>query len=103
MLVRLLAAGQKNLTKKTAKNNTYKSEIKIPTLYCCRKRDSCLHCKFRNGEWRPRATFRDSVVTFDNAIIYIDDIRHDHYLFFSLCLVERTHREYCPSREGLCI
>ena len=41
-LVRLLAAGQKNWTKKTAKNNTCKSKFIISTLYCCRKVDSCL-------------------------------------------------------------
>ena len=71
-LVRLLAAGKKKLTKKSATKPTYKSKIKIPSLYCCRKVDSCLQCKFRNGAWRPRAAFRDSVVTFENAIIYID-------------------------------
>ena len=30
---------------------------------------------------------------FYNTII-IDDIRHVHYLCFSLCLVEGTHREH---------
>ena len=71
-LVRLLAARQKHLTKKTANNNTYKSKFIISTLYCCRKVDSCLHCKFRNRAWRPRAAFQDSVVRFENAIIYKD-------------------------------
>ena len=65
-LVRLLATGQKKMGKQRAKNNTYKSKIKIPTLYCCRKVDSCLHCKFRNGAWRPRAAFHDSVLRFED-------------------------------------
>ena len=60
-LVRLLAAGQKNMLTKTAKNNTYRSKIIIPTLYCWCMVDSCLHCKFRNGAWRPRAAFQDRV------------------------------------------
>ena len=65
-LVRLLAAGQKKLGKQRAKNNTYKSKIKIPTLCCCRKVDSCLHCKFRNGAFRRRAAFHDSVLRFED-------------------------------------
>ena len=60
--------------KKDKKNNTYKSKIIIPTLYCCRNVNGCFHCKFRNGAWRPRADCRDSVVTFENRIIYIDVI-----------------------------
>ena len=65
-LVRLLAAGQKNWTKKTAKNNTYKSKFIISTPYCCRKVDSCLHGTFRNRAWRHRAAFQDSVVRFED-------------------------------------
>ena len=61
-LVPLLAAGQKKLGKTKGKKQCYKSKIKIPTLYCCRKVDSCLHCTFRNGAWRPRAAFHDSVL-----------------------------------------
>ena len=34
--------------------------------------DSCLHCKFRNGAWRPRAAFQDRVLSFEDRIIYID-------------------------------
>ena len=34
--------------------------------------DSCLHCKFRNGAWRPRAAFQDKVLSFEDRIIYID-------------------------------
>ena len=68
-LVRLLAAGQKHLGKKTAQNNTYKSKIIIPTLYKVRNVNISLHCKFRSGVWRNRADFQDSLVTFDNAII----------------------------------
>ena len=71
-LVRLLAAGQKNMVTKRAKNNTYRSKIKIPTLCCWCKVDSCLHCKFCNGAWRPRAAFQDSVLPFEDRIIYID-------------------------------
>ena len=33
-LVLLLAAGQTFLLKNPAKNNTYRSKIKMPTLYC---------------------------------------------------------------------
>ena len=60
------------LLKKPAKNNTYRSKIKIPTFYCWCKVDSCLHCKFRNGAWRTRAAFQDSVLTFEDWIIYKD-------------------------------
>ena len=55
-----------------AKNNTYGSKIKIPTLYCLRQVDSCLHCKFRNGAWRPRAAFQDSESPNEDRIIDID-------------------------------
>ena len=34
--------------------------------------DSCLHCKFRNGAWRPRAAFQDRVLSFEDRIICID-------------------------------
>ena len=34
--------------------------------------DSCLHRKFRNGAWRPRAAFKDRVLSFEDRIIYID-------------------------------
>ena len=34
--------------------------------------DSCLHCKFRNGAWRPCAAFQDRVLSFEDRIIYID-------------------------------
>ena len=34
--------------------------------------DSCLHCKFRNGAWRPRAAFQDRLLSFEYRIIYID-------------------------------
>ena len=71
-LVRLLAAGQNNLRKKTAKNNTYKSKIIIPTLYKVRHVNISLHCKFRSRAWRPRADLPDSLVRFENAIIDID-------------------------------
>ena len=67
-LVRLLAAGQNNLRKKTAKNNTYQSKFSILALYCVRNVDTYLHCKFRSGAWRPRADFPDSLVRFENAI-----------------------------------
>ena len=70
-LVRLLAAGQKNVRKQTAKNNTYKSKIIFPTLYKVRNVNISLHCKFRSGAWRHRADFQDSLVTFENAIIDI--------------------------------
>ena len=33
--------------------------------------DSCLHCTFRNGAWRPRAAFQDRVLSFEDRIIYI--------------------------------
>ena len=33
------------------------------------------------------------IIWYYNTII-IDDIRHVHYLCFSLCLVEGTHREH---------
>ena len=33
------------------------------------------------------------IILYCNTII-IDDIRHVHYLCFSLCLVEGTHREH---------
>ena len=81
-LVRLLAAGQKHLCKKTAKNNTYQSKIIIPTLYKVRNVNISLHCKFRSGAWRHRAGFQESLVTFENAIIYIDSNRamHDNCL-----------------------
>ena len=36
--------------------------------------DSCLHCKFRNGAWRPRAAFQDRVLSFEDRIIYIDHV-----------------------------
>ena len=36
--------------------------------------DSCLHCKFRNGAWRPRAAFQDRVLSFEDRIIYINCI-----------------------------
>ena len=62
----------KKLLKKTAKNNTFRSKIKIPTLYCLRQVDSCLHCKFRNGAWRPRAAFQDSEFPNEDRIIDID-------------------------------
>ena len=71
-LVRLLAAGQTNLRNKTAKNNTYKSKIIIPTLYKARNVNISLHCKFRSGVWRHHAAFQDSLMTFENAIIDID-------------------------------
>ena len=35
---------------------------------------SCLHRKFRNGAWRPRAAFQDRVLSFEDRIIYIDVI-----------------------------
>ena len=57
-----LCRRSKKLAKKLAKNNIYRSKIKIPTLYFLRKVDSCLHCKFRNGAWRPRAVFQVSVL-----------------------------------------
>ena len=60
------------LKKICAKNNTYRSKIKIPTLYCLRQADSCLHCKFRNGAWRPRAAFQDSEFPNEDRIIDID-------------------------------
>ena len=44
----------------------------IPTLYCLRQVDSCLHCKFRNGAWRPRAAFQDSESPKEDRIIDID-------------------------------
>ena len=62
----------KNLLRKPAKDNTYRSTIKIPTLYYGCMVDSCLHCKFRNGAWRPRAAFQDRVLSFEDRIIYID-------------------------------
>ena len=34
--------------------------------------DSCLHCKFRYGAWRPRADFQDRVLSFEDRNIYID-------------------------------
>ena len=34
--------------------------------------DSCLHCKFCNGAWRPRAAFQDRVLSFEDRIIYIE-------------------------------
>ena len=33
------------------------------------------------------------IILYYNTII-IDDIRHVHYLWFSLCLLEGAHREY---------
>ena len=33
------------------------------------------------------------IILYSNTII-IDTIRHVHYLYFSLCLVEGTHREH---------
>ena len=33
------------------------------------------------------------IILYHNTII-IDDMRHVHYLCFSVCLVERTHREH---------
>ena len=64
----------KKLAKKTAKNNTYRSKIKIPTLYCLRQVGSWLHCKFRNGAWRPRAAFQDSEFPNEDRIIDIDGL-----------------------------
>ena len=63
---------QKNKLAKRAKNNTYGSKIKMSTLYCLRQVDSCLHCKFRNGAWRPRAAFQDSEFPNEDRIIDID-------------------------------
>ena len=40
--------------------------------YCLRQVDSCLHCKFRNGAWRPRAAFQDSEFPNEDRIIDID-------------------------------
>ena len=34
--------------------------------------DSCLHCKFRNSAWLPRAAFQDRVLSFEDRIIYIN-------------------------------
>ena len=39
---------------------------------CLRQVDSCLHCKFRNGAWRPRAAFQDSECPNEDRIIDID-------------------------------
>ena len=36
--------------------------------------DSCLHCTFRNGAWRPRAAFQDRVLSFEDRIIYRYDM-----------------------------
>ena len=44
----------------------------MPTLYCLRQVDNCLHCKFRNGAWRPRAAFQDSEFPNEDRIIDID-------------------------------
>ena len=66
---------QKKLRKKTAKNNTYKSKIRIPTLYKVGNVNISLHCRFRSGAWHPRADVPDCLVRFENAIIYIDTIK----------------------------
>ena len=49
--------------------------------------DSCLHRKFRNGAWRPRAAFQDRVLSFEDRIIYIDYI----WLIFCVVLITLLH------------
>ena len=36
---------------------------------------------------------------YNTIIIIIDDIRHVHYLCFSMCLFEGTHREHVQLAE----
>ena len=43
-----------------------------------------LHCKFRSGAWRHRADFQDSLMTFENAIIYKDTETDIDYFFSRL-------------------
>ena len=52
--------------------------------YCLRQVDSCLHCKFRNGAWRPRAAFQDSEFPNEDRIIDIDGYGEAKYTTIEL-------------------
>ena len=54
--------------------------------------DSCLHCKFRNGAWRPRVAFQDRVLSFEDRIIYIDG-QYDDQDSLSICTEQRSTPE----------
>ena len=51
--------------------------------------DSCLHCKFRNGAWRPRTAFQDRVLSFEDRIIYIhiDNAANIIFNYSNSCVV----------------
>ena len=69
--------------------------------------DSCLHCKFRNGAWCPRAAFQDRVLSFEDQIIYIDTTIGYKYSFVNekskdgvLYLVDNVENGIILSPEG---